>query len=90
MELRAQETETASFMSVAGQNRGVVGAIELRDLILARPDALVEDLMHDPMLITATDPEESAARRVVDANVIATAVVDSDHLLSHRESCAQH
>jgi magnesium transporter len=37
--------------------------------------------MHDPMLITVSDPEESAARRVVEANVIATAVVDSENRL---------
>src|SRR5690606_17766112 len=76
-----EDAETVYFLPVAGQNRVVVGALELRDLILAQPDALVKDLMHDPMLITVSDPEETAARRVVDANVIATAVVDSENRL---------
>lgn len=73
--------ETIYFLPVAGKNRVVVGAIELRDLMLAAPDALVEDLMHDPMLIHVSDPEELAARRVVEANVLATAVVDSENRL---------
>lgn len=76
-----EDAETVYFLPVAGQNRVVVGALELRDLILAQPDALVKDLMHDPMLITVSDPEETAARRVVDANVIATAVVDAENRL---------
>jgi magnesium transporter len=76
-----EAAETIYFLPVAGLNRIVVGAIELRDLFLADPDARVEDLMHDPMLITVSDPEESAARRVVEANVIATAVVDSENRL---------
>ncbi|MCC6270286.1 MAG: magnesium transporter [Microbacteriaceae bacterium] len=76
-----EAAETIYFLPVAGLNRIVVGAIELRDLFLADPDARVEDLMHDPMLITVSDPEESAARMVVEANVIATAVVDSENRL---------
>lgn len=73
--------ETIYFLPVAGPSRVVVGAIELRDLLLADPDAVVADLMHDPILIGATDPQEAAARRVVEADVIATAVVDSENRL---------
>lgn len=73
--------ETIYFLPVAGRNRVVVGAIELRDLMLAKPETLVEELMHDPMLITVNEPEEAAARRVVEANVIATAIVDSENRL---------
>lgn len=79
--LAGEDAETIYFLPVAGRNRVVVGAIELRDLILAEPDALVKDLMHDPMLISVGDDEETAARRVVEANVIATAVVDLENRL---------
>ncbi|MBX3093621.1 MAG: magnesium transporter [Cryobacterium sp.] len=72
------DAETLYFLPVAGENRVVVGAIELRDLLLAHPQAVVGDLMHEPILISVGDPEEEAARRVVDADVIATAVVDSE------------
>ncbi|MHA6668835.1 magnesium transporter [Homoserinimonas sp. A447] len=75
------EAETIYFLPVAGDNRQVVGAIELRDLLLAEPAAIVGDLMHEPILIRADDPEEDAARLVIEANVIATAVVDSEGLL---------
>ena len=76
-----RDAETIYFLPVAGQSRVVVGAIELRDLLLADPDVRVADLMHDPILISVNDPEEAAARRVVDADVIATAVVDSESRL---------
>lgn len=76
-----QHATTIYFLPVAAENRIVVGAVDLRDLFMAEPDALVEDLMHDPILIKATDPEESAARRVVEADVIATAVVDLEDRL---------
>jgi len=76
-----EAAETIYFLPVAGPSRVVVGAIELRDLLLADPDAGVADLMHDPILISATDPQEAAARRVVEADVIATAVVDSENRL---------
>lgn len=78
---RGAQAETIYFLPVAGDNRLVVGAIELRDLLLAEPDAVVHDLMHAPILIRVDDPEEAAARRVVEADVIATAVVDSENLL---------
>lgn len=78
---KGARAETVYFLPVAGRNRIVVGAIELRDLLLADPDAVVAELMHDPILITATEPQEAAARRVVEADVIATAVVDSENRL---------
>lgn len=76
-----RDAETVYFLPVAGESRIVVGAIELRDLLHADPDAVVADLMHAPILIRVGDPEEAAARRVVDADVIATAVVDSEDRL---------
>lgn len=78
---RGAGAETVYFLPVAGRSRVVVGAIELRDLLLADPDAVVGDLMHDPIIIRATDPQEGAARRLVEADVIATAVVDSENRL---------
>ncbi|MEO7122536.1 MAG: magnesium transporter [Lacisediminihabitans sp.] len=78
---RGAGAETVYFLPVAGRSRVVVGAIELRDLLLADPDAMVANLMHDPILISATEPQEPAARRVVEADVIATAVVDSENRL---------
>lgn len=78
---RGAGAETVYFLPVAGRSRVVVGAIELRDLLLADPEAAVGDLMHDPILIKATDPQEGAARRLVDADVIATPVVDSENRL---------
>ncbi|MEO7006434.1 MAG: magnesium transporter [Terrimesophilobacter sp.] len=76
-----RHAETIYFLPVAGDSRIVVGAIELRDLLLAPPRALVSDLMHDPILISVGEQEEAAARRVVEADAIATAVVDSENRL---------
>lgn len=73
--------ETIYLLPVAGENRVVVGAIELRDLLLADPSVLVGELMHDPILIRVDDTEEDAARWVIEADVIASAVVDSENRL---------
>ncbi len=75
------DAETIYYLPVAGNTRIVVGAIELRDLLMADPDATVADLMHEPLLISVNEPDEDAARKVVDADLIATAVVDSENRL---------
>ncbi|HMM81800.1 MAG TPA: magnesium transporter [Terrimesophilobacter sp.] len=76
-----KRAETVYYLPVAGSTRIVVGAVELRDLLMAEPDATVADLMHEPLLISVNEPEEDAARKVVDADLIATAVVDSENRL---------
>ena len=61
----------------------LVGALSLRNLVAAQPDAMVRDIM-DPDVISArvTDPAEDVARTIAHYNLLAVPVVDdSDRLL---------
>lgn len=69
------------FLPVVDAGRILVGGVDLKDLLLTEANTLVADLMHDPLIIRVSDAEESSARRVVEADVFATAVVDSENRL---------
>ena len=76
-----EHVETIYFLPVIDDHRVVVGALELKDLLLASPSTPLADVMHEPIMIHVTDDEEEAARTVVEADLIATAVVDSENRL---------
>lgn len=76
-----RNADTVYVIPVVDDGRIVVGVLQLKELLFANGDALVADLMESPLLIFADDPEEEAARRVVEADTFATAVVDSENRL---------
>ena len=76
-----RDADTVYIIPVVDDGRIVVGVLQLKELLFAEGDALVADLMESPLLIYADDAEEEAARRVVEADTFATAVVDSENRL---------
>ncbi|MCP3425865.1 magnesium transporter [Rothia sp. AR01] len=78
---RGDDAETIYVLPVVDDSLVLVGVVGLRALFLAGSDALVADLMTAPISVSAHDEEEAAARRCVDAQVLAVPVVDREDRL---------
>ena len=78
----APDTETIYQAYVVDEDRRLIGAVSLKDLILATPRARVEELMdREPLLVRAEAPREEAARLISKYDLIALPVVDGDDKL---------
>jgi magnesium transporter len=73
-----EELETIYYIYVVDQGKRLVGVISMRDLILARPDDLVQGIMKTD-LYGKVDPDtdrEQVAHLVAEYNLLAVPVVD--------------
>jgi magnesium transporter len=79
----AQEAETLYYAYVIDPAEHLLGVLSLRNLVLARPDTPVRELMvRDPIRVRADADRETTARLLQDRNLLALPVVDAeDHLL---------
>jgi magnesium transporter len=79
----AQETESISYVYVVDDRERLLGVLPLHSLVLSRPDARVRDLMiHDVVEVLVDADQETAARLLVDHDLLAIPVVDGErHLL---------
>ncbi len=79
LRLEAPDKETIYYSYVVDADRRLRGLVSLRDLILARPEARVEDIMHkDVISVRAEDDQEEAAGNIQKYGLIALPVVNSD------------
>ena len=79
---QAADSETIYYVYVIDKEHRLVGIISLRDLILARPDAQVRDIMkRDPVFARVTDDREEVARQLARYNFLALPIVDEQHRL---------
>ena len=79
---QAADSETIYYVYVIDKERRLVGIISLRDLILARPDARIRDLMkHDAVFARVTDDREEVAKQLARYNFLALPIVDEQHRL---------
>ncbi len=78
----APDKETIYYSYVLDENRRLLGYVSLKDLILARPETRVRDVMRDePIAVHATEDQEKAARTIQKYDLIALPVVDADNAL---------
>ena len=76
---QAPSKETIYYSYVLDRAGHLTGFVSLRDLILADPDARIEDVMKtDLVSVQADADQEEAARLIRDYDLIALPVVDSD------------
>lgn len=74
--------ETIYALPVTDDERRLVGAMGLRDLVLAPSDALVADLMDtDVYSAPVTADQEEVARLIREANLLALPIVDAENRL---------
>ncbi len=79
---RAEELETIYYLYVADQEDHLRGLISFRQLLTARPDAKVDELMErDIVTVNATDDREDVADKVERYDLLAIPVVDDEYHL---------
>ncbi|MBP2436840.1 magnesium transporter [Microbacterium amylolyticum] len=74
--------ETIYQLPVTSAHRRLLGVISLRRLVMGDPDDLVRTHMRDqPITLHSIDKAEDAAREIMDAQLLAAPVVDSENRL---------
>lgn len=75
----APDRETIYYCYVVDHNRRLIGFVSLKNLILARRPALIEDVMRRDVILGRVDEDqESVARQIDKYDLIALPIVDSD------------
>jgi magnesium transporter len=75
----APDKETIYRAYVVDDHRRLVGAVRLRDLILAAPDKRIADLMEtEPQCVKVTDNQEHVAHQIARYDVLALPVIGDD------------
>ncbi len=78
----APDKETIYTAFVTDEDRKLIGTTSLKDLILARPDTLIEDIMlRETIEIEVEADREDAARLIQRYDLLALPVVDSEFRL---------
>lgn len=78
----APDRETIYYTYVTTPERRLIGSVSLKDLILARPEARVEDLMvPSPISVRVDEDQEEVARTIEKYDLIAVPVVDASNAL---------
>ncbi len=79
---QAPNSETIYYVYILNEARKLSGFISLRELILARPDALLSDIMQkDVVRFKVTEQREVVAQELARYNFIALPIVDEDDRL---------
>lgn len=78
----APNTETIYQIYILNTNQQLVGVISLRQLILAKPDAVVDQVMTTELVsISAAEPQEEASRLISRYDLLALPVIDENQRL---------
>ena len=78
----APDKETIYYSYVVDNDRRLLGFVSLKDLILARRDATVRDIMHEDVISAKTsDDQEDAAHIIQKYDLIALPIVNDDGAL---------
>ncbi len=78
----APDRETIYSAYVVDENRRLLGYVSLKDLIVARRNLTVREIMHhDTIVAGVDDDQEDAARKIQKYDLIALPVVDSSDAL---------
>jgi magnesium transporter len=77
-----RSAETVYALPVTDDQRHLIGAIGLRDVVLADPDQRIGDLMEtDVYSARVDDDQETVARLIGEANLLALPIVDTENRL---------
>jgi magnesium transporter len=78
----APDKETIYYAYVVDDNRKLLGFVSLKDLILARRESRVGDIMHrDVIFALVEDDQEEAARKIQKYDLIALPVLNGNNAL---------
>ncbi|MGI6344275.1 MAG: magnesium transporter [Bacillota bacterium] len=78
----AQRAETAYYVYVTDEDQRLLGVLSLRELILAAPNALISEIMHeDPLTVRPEDDQEAVAALFRRHHLHALPVVDEGQVM---------
>lgn len=80
---QAPDRETIYYSYVVDENRKLLGFVSLKNLLLARPRARVDEIMKSDDLIVARldEDQESVAKKIDEYDLIAIPVIDAEDRL---------
>jgi CBS domain-containing protein len=82
LRLDAQDAETIYYVYVVDPDEHLVGVMSLRDLVIAPPDAIVDDIMDENVVRVGLDANQrDIAHTVAHYNLLAVPVVDEEDRL---------
>ncbi len=82
LRLQAPNKETIYYIYIVDDQRRIVGVVTLRNLILAKRQTLISDIMETRIVtVNADDEREQVARELARYDLIALPVVDNDKRL---------
>jgi Mg2+ transporter MgtE len=78
----ARESETIYYVYVTDDDNHLLGVCSLQSLVLARPDALIGEIMHDRVVSFGLhDNQDDLAHAVAKYNILAVPIVDEENRL---------
>ncbi len=78
----APDRETIYYVYVTDKDRRLLGLVTLRELIIAKKGAKIEEIMHKDLIkVRVNDSSEDVAKKVRDYDFLAIPVVDDDDRL---------
>ncbi|MCA9035516.1 MAG: magnesium transporter [Planctomycetaceae bacterium] len=82
LRLQAPNSETIYYVYILDDNRHLEGLISLRELILAKPETLLAEIMQrDVVRMRVSDEREAVAQELARYNFLAVPIVDDDDRL---------
>ena len=79
LRLEAPDKETIYYAYVIDTERRLIGQVSLRELILAKPNARIEDIMRrDPIRANVNDDQEAVARQMAKYDLLAIPVTNGN------------
>ena len=82
LRLEAPDVETIYYLYILDENERLVGVVTLKDLILARPEARIQDIMRTPVKTLAIETgRNDVAEFISKYNLLAAPVVDGSNIM---------
>jgi magnesium transporter len=82
LRLEARDVETIYYLYILDENERLVGVVTLKDLILASPDARIQDIMRTPVKTLSIETERNdVAEFISKYNLLAAPVVDGNNVM---------
>ncbi|MBP6124719.1 MAG: magnesium transporter [Phycisphaerae bacterium] len=80
--LQAPSKETIYYIYVIDENRRLIGFVSLKDLITAKPNQLVREIMHPDIICARVDDDQEVVARLIEKyDLIAIPIVDENGVL---------
>ena len=82
LRLEAPDVETVYYLYILDDGERLIGVVTLKDLILARPETFIRDIMRSPVKTLPLDTgEQDVAEFISKYNLLAAPVVDENMVL---------